>query len=157
MFARRPTAEVLPGDKDRGLGVARRMQHEIGDLLSVARKAPIVKQEFAKSRALDALQKLLGDDLIGIHVDAIERGDDTGMFAKWLHKSLLCCPCSEIRVRGRNDNFVICPCILRNRCATTPCRPYRRPPPWAVRLCIGPGPSARRRRARAGSPRRPLP
>jgi hypothetical protein len=28
---------------------------------------------------------LFGDDLIGVHVDFVERDDDAGMFAKWLH------------------------------------------------------------------------
>src|ERR1019366_7542771 len=85
MLARGPTAEVFPRDKDRGLGVARRVQHKIGNLFSVARKAPVVEQEFPESRALDALQKLLGNDLIGVHVHLIKRDNDAGMLAKRLH------------------------------------------------------------------------
>ena len=43
------------------------------------RKAPVVEQELAEAGALNALQKLLGNDLVGIDVGAIERNDNSGV------------------------------------------------------------------------------
>src|SRR5208283_5114321 len=89
MFARRPAAEVLPRNQDRGLRIARLVECKTASLLpalSIPRKPPIVEQEFPKSRALDTLQELLRDDLIGIHVYLIERDNNAGVFAKRLHR-----------------------------------------------------------------------
>jgi hypothetical protein len=59
--------------------------------LTVRQVAPIVEEKLSKARALDALQELLGDDLIGIDVGAIEWSDETSVFVKSLHMlSLLC-------------------------------------------------------------------
>src|ERR1700677_3636774 len=88
MLARGATAEVLPGDEDRGLGIVRRMQHKITNLVSVDGEAPVVKKELAESGALDPLQELLGDDLIGVHVNFVERDNDSGVLAKRLHRFL---------------------------------------------------------------------
>src|SRR6266852_1761269 len=85
MLARGSAAEVFSRDQDRGLLIARRVQDEIGDLFSVSRKAPVVEEEFPESGALDALQKLFGDDLIGVHVHFIERDNDASVLAKRLH------------------------------------------------------------------------
>src|SRR5208337_5123952 len=88
MFARGSATEILSRDQDRSLRVAWLMQHEIGDLLAVSGKTPVVEQELAESRALNALQKLLGDDLVCVHVHFIERDNDAGVLAKRLHKFL---------------------------------------------------------------------
>ena len=59
-------AEVRAGREDRVLG-----QAPAGLL------RPVVEQELAEARALDPLQELLGDDLVGVDVGARERGDGT--------------------------------------------------------------------------------
>ncbi len=51
--------------------------------------APVIEEEFAEAGALDALQELFGDDLVGINVGAVKRGDLAGVGAKWLYVSLL--------------------------------------------------------------------
>src|SRR5262249_13259958 len=61
------------------------MQNEIGILLPVAVKAPVVKNKLAKASLLDPLQKLFGNDLISVDIDAIERRDFSAMYGKWFH------------------------------------------------------------------------
>src|ERR1017187_2610915 len=61
------------------------MQHKVCGLFAVWREAPIVEQKLPEAGALDALEKLFGDNLIGIDIHAIERSDESGGFAKWLH------------------------------------------------------------------------
>src|SRR5260370_34153344 len=88
VLARGPAAEVFSRDQDRGFRIARRVEHKIAGLFSalfsVSRKAPVVEQEFSESGALDALQKLFGDDLIGVHVHLVERDNYAGVLMKWL-------------------------------------------------------------------------
>ena len=57
-------AEVAPGDEDR-----------VGLELDLAGADPVVEQELAEAGALDPLQELLGDDLVGVDVGAIEHRD----------------------------------------------------------------------------------
>ncbi len=56
--------------------VARGVEDEFGFGFAVGLEAPVVEEELAETGALDALQKLLGNDLVGIDVHAIERDDD---------------------------------------------------------------------------------
>ena len=48
---------------------------------------PIVEQKRAIAGAFDPLEELLGDDLVGIDVLAVEVCDHSLMFAEWLHGS----------------------------------------------------------------------
>src|SRR5690242_750809 len=64
MLAAGPAAEVAPGEQDRVL-----RQLPTGLL------GPVVEQELAEARALDALEELLGDDLVGVDVVALEHAD----------------------------------------------------------------------------------
>ena len=50
------------------------VEHE----LAIGLIAPIVKESFGEPAAHHRLQKLLGDDLVGIDVFAVERSDETG-------------------------------------------------------------------------------
>jgi hypothetical protein len=68
MLARRAAAEVAPRDEDAGVAVAGRVQHEGRIRLARSRVPPIVEEELPEARALNPLEKLLGDDLIGVHV-----------------------------------------------------------------------------------------
>jgi hypothetical protein len=49
--------------------------------------APVEEEELAVAGALDALEELLGDDLIGIDVDAIERCGERGDGLEGFHVS----------------------------------------------------------------------
>ena len=48
-------------------------------------KSPIEEQILAEAGPLDPLQKLLGNDLIGIDVGPVHRGDQAGVFGEGLH------------------------------------------------------------------------
>ena len=50
--------------------------------------APVVEQELAEARALDPLQELLRDDLVGVDVGAVEHLDATLRPADRLHQIL---------------------------------------------------------------------
>src|SRR3546814_9215824 len=47
--------------------------------------APLIEQIRAKAGALDGLEKLLRDDLIGIDVGTIQRTDQAGVLGKGFH------------------------------------------------------------------------
>ena len=64
VLAARAAAEVRAGDEDRV-----RRQIEAGLL------APLVEEELAEPGALDALEELRGDDLVGVDVGAVEHAD----------------------------------------------------------------------------------
>ena len=70
VLARRAAAEVAAGHQDRRAGVRGLLEREA--LLA----PPVPEQELAEAGALDALQELLGDDLVGVDVGAVERADD---------------------------------------------------------------------------------
>ena len=61
MLARRPGAEVRAGDQDRVLGE-----------LDLPVAQPVVEEELAEAGPLDPLEELLGDDLVGVDVGAVE-------------------------------------------------------------------------------------
>ena len=69
VLARRAAAEVPSRDQDRRPGVLGSVQLEARIL------APVVEQELAVAGALDPLQELLRDDLVGVDVGAVEHGD----------------------------------------------------------------------------------
>jgi hypothetical protein len=95
VFARGPAAEILAGDQNTGSFVSGMVENERPVRLAVGRAPPIVEKEFSKSCALNALQELLGDDLIGVDVDTIQGDCASLMFAKWLHP--LCHPSVQLR------------------------------------------------------------
>ena len=47
---------------------------------------PIPEQEFTKTRPLDPLEELLGNDLVGVDVGPVHRNDEAGVFGKWFHQ-----------------------------------------------------------------------
>src|SRR5579862_6055660 len=97
MFARRSAAKVLARHQYRRTLISRIVQHEVVDLLTLCAEAPVVKQKLSETRSLDALQKLLGNNLIGINVNPVKRSDESRMFAKWLHSCLPKLPLPNIR------------------------------------------------------------
>src|SRR6266436_1946607 len=85
MFARRAAAEILAGDQSAGAGILRLIEDEGRVRDAVGGASPVIEQEFSEASALDPLQKLFGDNLVGVNVRAIKWGDLAGVFAEWLH------------------------------------------------------------------------
>src|SRR5512142_1994476 len=85
MLARGAAPEISPRDKDRCARVARLVEHELNFRCAVRLKAPIVEQELPEPGTLNALQELLGDDLVGVNIGAVQRRCQSGMHAKRLH------------------------------------------------------------------------
>src|SRR5205807_4862880 len=75
MLAARPAAEVATGYEDR---VARQFP--------ACLLGPVVEQELPEARALDALEELLGDDLVGVDVVAVQHADAAGNRLDRLHE-----------------------------------------------------------------------
>src|SRR5438270_10633518 len=63
VLARRPAAEIAPGEQDLPLLVVQ---------LEVRVLAPVEEEKLAEAGALDALEELLRDDLVGVDVRAVE-------------------------------------------------------------------------------------
>ncbi len=85
MLAAGPAAEITAGQKDACASVFGPVEFEFRIVGSVVAKSPIEKQKLPKASALDALEELLGDDLIGIDIRPIHRGDEAGMFGEGGH------------------------------------------------------------------------
>ncbi len=70
-------AEVLAGDEDLRALVMVLVEDEVGVGLAgvgaFVDAAPVVEEKVAVAGALDALEELLGDDLVGVDVGAVER------------------------------------------------------------------------------------
>src|SRR4051812_5180597 len=75
VLARRAAAEVRPGHEDR-----------VGRQVPVGVLGPVEEQELAEARALDPLEELLGDDLVGVDVGALEHADGALHQAYGLHQ-----------------------------------------------------------------------
>ena len=69
MLARRARAEVLARREDRRARELGAVEREVGIL------APLEEEALGEARALDPLEELLGDDLVGVDVRAVERRD----------------------------------------------------------------------------------
>ena len=98
VLAARSAAEVLARQQDGGARIARLVQHEVGvglaagrvlAGLAVVQVAPFVKQVHAKAGFFDRLEKLLGDDGVGIDVLAVHGRDNALEQSEFLH-GVLC-------------------------------------------------------------------
>src|SRR5581483_7041530 len=118
VLARRTAPEIAARHQDRGVSVRRPVQNKVGTGLAVGRAAPIVKKKFAVAGTLDALQKLLGDDLIGVHVGTIERRHDSGMNAERFH------------IQSQPRTSVKCPLMAAAAAMAGLTRWVRPPRPW---------------------------
>src|SRR5579863_3193742 len=85
VFARGPATEVLARNQNGRSLIPRLVQHEVGILLAGGTKAPVIEEELPESGFLDSLQKLLGNDLVGIHIDPLHRSDQSTVCAKRSH------------------------------------------------------------------------
>ena len=89
MFTGRSAAEVLPRNQNLRILVVRMIQNEIrvrrAGIRSLLNAPPVEEKKFAIPCAFNSLQELLGNDLIGVDILAIEGRDHARVFAKWLH------------------------------------------------------------------------
>ena len=85
MFTGRSAAEIVASDKDFCVTVLRFVQHEIRDLVAVVVVPHFVEQIHAKTRPLDRLEELLGDDHVGVDVHQRHRSRDPGEFFEFVH------------------------------------------------------------------------
>src|SRR5260370_40220193 len=54
----------------------------------LAATPPVVEQKRAVTRALDPFEKLLGNDLVGVDIRAVERSNDAGDAGEGFHQFL---------------------------------------------------------------------
>jgi hypothetical protein len=85
VLPRRTASKISARDEDFGSPIARQIEFERRIERSIRIAAPIVEQKLAESRTFNPFEELLGNDLIGVDVRAIHRGDDADEFLKWLH------------------------------------------------------------------------
>ena len=88
MLAAGAAAEIPPRQQNAGPAIFRPVQFELGIVGAIVVESPIEKQKLPKAGALDPLEKLLGDDLIGIDIRPIHRSDEAGVFGEGGHKLL---------------------------------------------------------------------
>jgi hypothetical protein len=89
MLTRRSAPKIPSRNQNARTLEAWLMQHKVWILLSVSAKPPVVKHKLPKPGALDPLQELLGDNLVRIHIDSIQRRHPTAMYRKGFHRALL--------------------------------------------------------------------
>src|SRR5208282_4021943 len=89
MLSRTAASKIVARDQNRRALVARLVQREIFVLGAVGIEPPVDEQPLLEAGPHYSLQKLLGDDLIGIDVGAIERRDHPGEILECLHFCLL--------------------------------------------------------------------
>src|SRR5882762_5728263 len=80
MLPRRSATEVCSGDENLRAAVLGAVEEE------VALPAPVVEEERAVARTLDAFEELLGNDLVGVDVGAVQRSHDAGDAGERFHQ-----------------------------------------------------------------------
>jgi hypothetical protein len=75
MLAGRATGKISSGDKNTRILVAWLMQNEVILFRTLRGIPPVVKKKLAKAGTLDPLKELFGDDLVRVHIDAVEWRD----------------------------------------------------------------------------------
>ena len=73
MFAARSAGKVLAGDQNLRALVAWIVERKARIGIARRRPPPVEEEKFAVAGALNALQKLLGNDLVRIDIGPIER------------------------------------------------------------------------------------
>src|SRR5208282_1539875 len=89
VFARTAAAEVVAREQNRRALIARLVQRKIFVLAAVGIEPPVDEQSLLEAGTHHRFQKLLGDDLIGIDVGAIQRRDHPAEILELLHRYLL--------------------------------------------------------------------
>src|SRR5215475_1946524 len=89
MFARRSAAKVFSDQQHARVFIAWMVEDK--RICRCRRFSPVVEEKLSKPCFLDALQELLGNDLISIDIYSIERCHATFMYAKRFHKDPFMC------------------------------------------------------------------
>jgi hypothetical protein len=76
VLARGAASEVVPGQQNSRTIISRLVEKKVRIECAILFLPPVIKQAFSQSRASDRLQKLLWDDLVSVHIQAIQRRDD---------------------------------------------------------------------------------
>jgi hypothetical protein len=79
VLTRRTGAEVGAGNEDVGAGVLLVVEDEVAVI------APFAEEALAEARALDALEPVAGNDLVGVDIGALEGNGPTGDDAYGFH------------------------------------------------------------------------
>ena len=85
MLAARAAAEVAPRQEDARSRDNGLVEFELGVRCTVGKEPPVEEEKLPEACPLDPLEELLGNDLIGVDVGPVERGDDAGVSDEWLH------------------------------------------------------------------------
>ena len=85
VFAAGAAAEVRASEKDGGAFVTREIEDELGIGFLAGEIAPVVEEDAAEAFAGEGFEELLGDHLVGVDIDAIERHDEAVMGGEGLH------------------------------------------------------------------------
>src|SRR5262249_37392425 len=79
VLARRAAAKIFSRKKDARAAILRRVQRKVLILFPLGIETPVIKQAVTVAGPRNALQELLGDDLVGVDVVAVQKRDDPGM------------------------------------------------------------------------------
>src|ERR1035437_4134229 len=120
VFAARSAGEVLARNQNLRALVARIVEHEVRVLLTRRRAPPIEKQKLAVAGALDALQKLLGNNLVGVNIRPVQGRGQCGQCAKGFHQPRT----SQLRISTK------CPAMAAAAAISGDTRCVRPPRPW---------------------------
>src|SRR5262249_44150577 len=105
VFARRAATEILTGQKNACAAIPWLIQGKGRIRFALAIIAPVKEQDVAITRALNTLEKLFGDDLVGIDVVALKHGHVSRMNNKALHsKSVLVMPVAHVNKAAGNGS-----------------------------------------------------
>src|SRR5205085_2366769 len=116
VLARRSGAEVGAGDEDRGAGVLSVVEHE------VAVVTPFREQAEAEAGALDLLQPVAGDDLVGVDIGPVEGDGGAADHADGFHHTG--------SSAARSSGVVKCPATAVAAATAGETRWVRPPRPW---------------------------
>src|ERR1039457_969847 len=105
VFSRGAATKILSGYQNACRTVMLLVEHEVVPGRSIAMKAPAREEVGAETDALDALQMLLGDDLVGVDVLPQQRRNSPAMLAKRFHlySLLLVMPATHIDEVSRDS------------------------------------------------------
>src|SRR5262249_27794687 len=121
VLAGRAAAEVAAGEKDLRAGVGRVVELEARTGVAVLVEPPVEEEVLPEAGARDALEELLRDDLVGVHVGAVEHRDAGRGLPERLHQT---------RAASRSRTSTKCPSIAAAAAVAGLTRWVRPPRPW---------------------------
>ena len=88
MFTRRATTEVVTSHENLGLAIGFFVEDEFRQLNAILGVTHFIEQGFAETGSQNGFQELLGNDHVGVDVDDVEGGCNTGEGFEFLHVGL---------------------------------------------------------------------